>query len=773
MTNADRKSGIALPFAGLRVVQHGSGIEVAMCAKVLGDAGADVVVVEPAAGHHLRHRLPGHATGDTAPIFSFLFSGMHSALDQTDNLFALLEVTDVIVTDALPSPWTEIHQRLPHVSAVLISPFGSTGPWAGRTATDLTLQAMGGGMAPRGEPASAPLMVGGEPTAWFAGALAAVSLLGVLPRVRRTGNGEFIDVSMLEACHVQHGMHPITYASIAGRAFQTARGVPVPGIEPTANGYVGFFVITGQQWLDFTSLIGRPDWGDDPDLFVATRRRECADELLPTIRAWTMERTTEEIVEVASLLRIPVAPIGSGDTLPQIDQFVSEEWFVDHPDGFVQPRRPYRFEDDAVVAPSGAPALGSFDISAWRPRKVERAGQHSETTDALPLAGIRVADFTGFWAGPMASGILAGLGAEVVHIEGPRRPDGIRMNSVRAMTEPEWWEWSPLFAGTNTNKRDLAVDLTSPAGREVALRLLATCDVMIENFSPRVVDQLGLGPDTVRAANPNLVLVRMPAFGLEGPWRDRVGFAQTIEQAVGLAFLTGYEGGVPVIPNGMCDPLAGVFGAIAALAGLAERQRTGNGQFIESPMVGAGLLVAAEQVVDYSASGFLHRSLGNRSLRIEQDVYPCIGDDDWVAISMVDETMRQAVRDVIGPGEFEATLRTWCATRQVDEVVDTLWPLGVAVGRVRWAHELLDNEQLISRKFFERVDHPLTGAHPVVSWPARFGTGTATWNRTPAPTLGQDNDTLLAELGYTTDEIRTMYDDEVVARAVLTSHRRW
>ena len=112
-------------------------------------------------------------------------------------------------------------------------------------------------------------MVGGEPTAWFAGAVGAVSLLGVLPRIAATRRGELLDVSQLECAHLEHSMYPVTYASMAGVPFHQFRGVPVPGIEPTADGHVGFFVITGQQWLDFCALLDQPGWAEDESLFIA------------------------------------------------------------------------------------------------------------------------------------------------------------------------------------------------------------------------------------------------------------------------------------------------------------------------------------------------------------------------------------------------------------------------------------------------------------------------------------------------------------------------
>ena len=762
---------VVAPLTDLRVLQLDGGIEVAYCTKILADAGADVVFIEPAGGHRLRRRSVTGAdlSGRSSPLFEYLHCSKRGLADQGRDLPTLYERADVVVTDRLEGTWQSLHERFPHLGAVVVSPFGTEGPWATRPASDLTLQAASGGMAPRGAPDLAPLMVGGDPSYWFAGSVAAVSLLGVLGRMRQTGVGELIDVSMLETTHLEHGMYPVTFNSMAGRPFQTSRGVPVPGIEPTADGWVGFFVITGQQWLDFCALIGKPEWQQDESLFIAVERRLRADQLVGDIQAWTRKRTTEEIVETASLMRIPVAPIGSGETVTSIDHFVAEEWFVRHPDGFVQPRRPYRFGREPVESAVPARPAGAAGLLWGEPRDRPDIGENAGPE--LPLSGIRVADFTGFWAGPMASGILAGFGADVIHVEGPKRPDGIRMNTIRSMGEPQWWEWSPLFCGANTNKRGITLDLSDRQGREAALRLLGTCDVMFENFSPRVVEQLGLGPGAVLAASPRIVMVRMPAFGLEGPWRDRVGFAQTIEQSCGLAFLTGYEGQAPVIPNGMCDPLAGVHGAVAALVGLAERDRTSAGQVVEAPMVGAGLAVAAEQVVEYSTSGRLPRSMGNSSPLMFQGVFRCGGDDEWVAVCLPDEQALRAARDVTGGGPEQ--LERWCSSRQAADAAETLREAGIIAARVQWAHEVVDNPQLEHRGFFERLDHPLCGRHTYTSWPARFGAGPRTWNRTASPTMGQHNTEVLAELGFDRSEIDQMRRRGVISDGVLTDQHGW
>jgi crotonobetainyl-CoA:carnitine CoA-transferase CaiB-like acyl-CoA transferase len=772
MSAAD--AGVVVPLAGLRVVQGAGGIDVAYCTKILVDAGAEVALIEPSDGHALRRRKVGdHDPSDTAALFHYLHAGKRSVAAD-DDVEVLLAGADVLVTDQLPEPWEQLHDRQPSLSVVAISPFGLDGPWSARPSSDLVLQALSGGMAPRGDARRAPLMVGGEPTAWFAGALGAVALLGVLRRISATGTGELIDVSQLESAHLEHSMYPVTYASMAGFPFHQSRGVPVPGIEPTSDGYVGFFVITGQQWLDFCALIEHPEWTEDPTYFIALERRLRAEQLLPAIRDWTTQRTTAEIVEIASLMRIPVAPIGNGRTIPEIDHFVEEQWLLRHPAGFVQPRRPYRFAGEPVPAvadtpaPASTPASGAWTAGRIRRRQGPRRGQVSD----LPLAGVRVADFTAFWAGPLAAQILAGLGAEVIHIEGPKRPDGIRMNTLRKLTDDQWWEWSPLFCGANTNKRDMAVDLSTEAGHEIALKLLATCDLMIENFSPRVVEQLGLAPEALLDVNPRLTVVRMPAFGLSGPWRDRVGFAQTIEQASGLAFLTGYEGESPVIPNGMCDPIAGVHAAIAALVALEQQHHTGRGQVVEAAMIGAALNTAAEQIVDYSAYGHLLASAGNSSPLVDQVVARCDGDDEWVAITLPDEEARQSMWAATGTSDLDQ-LSEWCAAKRASDVEQLGDALGVPVGRVTWAHEITSFPQLIERGFFEHVAHAVTGTHPYVSFPARFSAGPHQWNRHGAPTLGGDNQALLTELGYDSDAIARLREGGVIAEGVVSSQHGW
>src|SRR5258708_30485329 len=190
---------------------------------------------------------------------------------------------------------------------------------------------------------------------------------------------------------------------------------------------------------------------------------------------------------------------------------------------------------------------------------------------------MRGAGLVAFGGGPVATQVLASLGADVIKIEGVRRADGMRFAGGRPPTWEQWWEWGPVFLCSNTNKRGISVELSEPQGRALALDLIARSDLVVENFSPRVMANFDLEWGAVTAANPRAILVRMPAFRLDGPWRDRVGFAQTMEQATGMAWMTGQLDGPPIIPRGACDPAAGLHAASAAIAALVVRDRTRAG----------------------------------------------------------------------------------------------------------------------------------------------------------------------------------------------------
>jgi crotonobetainyl-CoA:carnitine CoA-transferase CaiB-like acyl-CoA transferase len=357
------------------------------------------------------------------------------------------------------------------------------------------------------------------------------------------------------------------------------------------------------------------------------------------------------------------------------------------------------------------------------------------------------------------------MGADVIHIESVQRPDGMRMAGGIFHDQPQWWERSAIYLGANTNKRGLTLDLTSPVGRQLALRLIAISDAVVENFTPRVMTNFGLDWDTVRRANPGVIMVRMPAFGLTGPWRDNTGFAQTMEQMTGLAWVTGYPDGQPLIQRGPSDPNAGMHAAFAFLVALAERDATGRGQHVEVTMIEAALNAAAEQVIEYSAYGNLLQREGNRSpSAAPQNLYACQGQEQWLAVSVHTDEQWRALRTALGsPGwasdprldthegrraahdRLDEELAKWAGARQLDEAIETLARHGVPAGRAYDPRITFRHPQLSARGYFEQIDHPVVGRQHIPGLPFRMAT-VDRWLQRPAPSLGEHNREILGGL---------------------------
>jgi crotonobetainyl-CoA:carnitine CoA-transferase CaiB-like acyl-CoA transferase len=300
--------------------------------------------------------------------------------------------------------------------------------------------------------------------------------------------------------------------------------------------------------------------------------------------------------------------------------------------------------------PAGLRAGADGPLVASGPPAGRTAGGtagHPGTEGAKPLRGISIVDLTAFWAGPAASHLLCTLGAEVIKIESHRRPDGMRYATVSPPSDPDWLERSPTFHATNPAKRSVCIDFRTPSGREVLLRLVEGADAVIENFTPRVMDNAGLTYDELRRRREDIIFVRMPGFGLDGPWRDHSGFAQTMEQVSGVGWLTGDPDGEPIIRATM-DPVAGIHAAFALLSALEHRRRTGRGQLVEVPMVEVALNVAAEQVITYTAYGQVLARRGNRGPAAPQGVYRCAGTDQWVALAVETDAHWEALGRVVG-----------------------------------------------------------------------------------------------------------------------------
>ncbi|HEY2429366.1 MAG TPA: CoA transferase, partial [Acidimicrobiales bacterium] len=469
------------PFDGLRVLDLTTGIAGGYATKLLVDGGADALLVEPPGGDPLRRFTAATAPlapGEDAPLFRFLRAGVASVDADGERLTALAAEADVVLATYRPGQGhggrmdaRRLTATFPSLVVVSISPWGTTGPWADRPATELTVQAACGGTARRGLPDRSPVSAGGELGEWLVGVFAAVGAVTGWRHARRTGRGQHVDVSMLEAATLcLNG----PYTAIAAQwhpELAPGRTIEVPSIEAAVDGAVGFCTMTAQQWADFCVLIGRPEWGDEPALRSADQRMVRIDELRAAIGAALGDRTVEEVVELGAALRVPVTPVGNGATVTGFDQVVARQVYRRGADGMRRPGPPYRLSATEPRPWGPAPALGSA-AATWhavrdpRPPEVSPGGR--------PFDGLRVVDLSAFWAGPFATLYLAAMGADVVKVESTAHPDGIRFLGGFAGEAP--WERSMVFAGANAGKRDLTLDLEQAEGLELLWQLIAGAD---------------------------------------------------------------------------------------------------------------------------------------------------------------------------------------------------------------------------------------------------------------------------------------------------------
>lgn len=778
--------GVSAPdaLAHLRVLDLTTDVAGPYATKLFVDAGAEVIKIEPASGDPLRGYSATGAVlgGRDGALFQFLNAGKRSIVGRfdDDHVQALLGGADLLVDDSATVDVARTRERWPHLVVLSITPFGLDGPYAGRPATEFTIQAESGSILYRGRPTREPVTAGGRLAEFMSGAYAAPSALAAVLRARRTGVGEHIDLSMTDVMAVAAPIYADLIHHMWGRPpiSTPARSLETPSIERAKDGYVGFNTNSGQMFQNFLLMIERPDLLDDKELAGFSGRVRRSD--WPGIMsAWMLEHTVDEIVELASALRIPVTPVYDGASILANDHLAARGVFVDNPGGFRQPRPPYRLEDQDPPAPRAAPRLDA-DRRSVQPRPTPVPTDPAADPHALPLVGLRVLDLTAWWAGPSAAHFLALLGAEVVHVEGTNHPDGMRTTGY-VMGREKWWEWSHVFAAVNTDKLGVTLDLAKPAGRDLCVTLIEWADVVVENFTPRVMEHWGFDADAVRAINPDVIYTRMPAFGLSGPWRDRVGFAQTMEQMT-MASITGYPDDAPLIPKGPCDPNAGVHGAWAMLVALAQRERTGRGVLVESTMIEAALNACPLPVIEYSAYGnVMGRTVNRSSTAAPRGVYAGEGFDEWLALSIETDDQWQSFVRYLGAPKWAADpalatlagrladhdrldreIAAWAAGRDVAPLADELAARGIPAARCSDPRVQSTHPLMVARGLYESVNHPEIGEHPVPGLPFHYAS-VANWVHRPAPLLGEHNADVLGRIaGVDAERLAQLEADGIV-----------
>ena len=391
-----------------------------------------------------------------------------------------------------------------------------------------------------------------------------------------------------------------------------------------------------------------------------------------------------------------------------------------------------------------------------------------DVSSRLPLRGVRVLDLGMVWAGPQAATLLADLGADVVKVEGPNRPDPFRAMygaaDPRLFPAEEAMEWSPLFCGLNRNKRGIALDLRDPDGVEACRRLAAAADAVLDNFSTRVLPNLGLDYARLRAANHRLVSCSMSGFGRTGPLRDAVTYGPMVEQLSGGLALSGYPDVGPVGLASAFDAIAGCYGAVAISAALLGRQRSGHAADLDFASMESGPCVTGSLIADrqLGRSGYVRDGNADPD-HAPHRMYPCRGDDAWVAICVRSDAAFAALAGVAGhPGwatdprfataadrkrneaELDAAVAAWTATLSPDEVAIRLQQAGVVSAPLRSVREAVAEPRLRDAGAFVSVDRRPQGRREYQA-PLMVVDGVRAPVRRPAPRHGEHTDEVLAD----------------------------
>jgi crotonobetainyl-CoA:carnitine CoA-transferase CaiB-like acyl-CoA transferase len=784
---------------GLRVVEIADEISGPYCGKLFADLGAEVTKIEAPEGDSLRRwgPFPGHEPDpDRGGLFEYLNAGKRGAvLDvmcEGDAAAArqLIGDADVLIDASAPGTLdksglrVEVLQHInPRLVVVRISNFGRHGPFRDRAATSLTMQALSGWISAR-DPDRPPVQAGARIAEYVAGAYAALGALTAL-RIAPTGRVTEVDVSVLEAL-----LSTLPYPMLQAERMRTLglpsniRSGPMLGVVRAADGWVGINCLTGQHWLDVCAMLGLAEFGEQQ--FAIMMGGPERGEFFAAAQPWLSERTVAEIVELSQALRIPAAPVADGASALECPQYAKRGFFVEggtHDWSFRRPGPPFRLSKTPALPARRAPRLGDVSPSGNQPRR------HADPVadPSLPFAGMKVLDLSTFWAGGYLTCYLGAFGADVVKVESIQRPDGFRYTAAYPHEGDDWYERSALWQATNLNKRDITLDLTSRSGRELARRLAAQADVVVENFSPRVMEQFGLDYPSLAALRPDVIGVRMPGFGLDGPWRDYVGWALNIEQASGMSAVTGYADGPPCNVQGPADPIVGVHAGVALLAALEHRRRTGEGQLIEVAQIEVGAAVTAEPVIEYSMNGIIRPRNGNRQRGCCQGVYPTDTDDAWVALSVRDDTDWSQLVEAMGRPAlledarlataddraaahdvFDQVVAAWTRTHALANIVAVLGERDIPVEEVVAPERMYDLPELDARGYYEDFEHAVTGWHRYPGWPFRITPGPARHHRFAPPTLGQHNDEILSGLGLSRDELVALRRDRVIGERVMS-----
>ncbi len=777
-------------LSGVRVVET-AGPSGELAGRFLADLGAEVWKIEPPEGSATRGYPPFSARDPGESLFfAFYNAGKRSLVvdparpEHRERLRGLLASADVwldTTTPGEPLPARldpeEIVAANPRLLFVRITPFGLDGPYARFRSSDLVAQAAGGMIFTNGFPGEAPLQGFGLQGYHAASAYAVIGTLLALLERRRSCRGQPVDVSLQEA--VVGALEETSSAWNGERRIEIRRG-PVHWTRVfrtcrCRDGYVMLCLLA-----DWTTLVG---WlmergygaqftGEAWESFY--HRREHCEEIYEVLDRWAADLSAEEILEGAQLRRLPFAAVRPPQALLDDPQLVAREFFSPIvASGLRFPGPPFRMSRTPMMTRSGPPRLGAEPCPPRDREDRPGAPPAPRAPSHRVLDGVLILDFTHVVAGPVATRILADHGAMVIKIE-------------RTVTLDQGDRRGGFFGNLNRGKRSVILNMSDARGIELAKRLAAESDVVIDNFSARVMGNWGLDYEGLRRLRADIIAVGMSGFGKTGPLRDYVSFGPTLQALGGHTALMRPAGRDPAGWGfSHADICGGLNGAIAVLAALNHRGRTGEGQFVDLSQLESVTAYMGPALLDMANNGTTPQPSVNRSQEAPgapHGVYRCAGEDRWVAIAVLGDEEWARFADLIGEpwaadprltrfasrvecaAVLDESVERWTSSRSPEEVTALCQRYGVAAFTVANGEDICARDaHLQARGYWARVREP-EGKTVVLDGVAARLAATPGFVDSPGPLHGEHTDRVLTDvLALDAAEITALRAANVVA----------
>ncbi|MQA00531.1 MAG: hypothetical protein GEU80_14575 [Dehalococcoidia bacterium] len=752
-------------LTGVRVLELRGLLAGAVCGRALADAGAHVDAVDLDLGQTADEDPYTRATLDLPK--RLLGPGLEGApLDAlvADAGLLLVAGAPAAIEAAGLAP-DALRRRNPDAPIVTVTPFGFEGPRRDDRASDL-ISFHASGLArvllgavedPEADP---PVRAAGEQSAFIGGLTAALAAMSALYDRDATGRAGVYDVSVQEALAAMPARELAlpAFGGVPAR-HRTAGQLGLTYVIPASDGHVAISPREPHQWAAWLRVMGTPAWAEEPQMLDRPSRMRHGDRLLAHISPWSRRHSRAELFALAQDAHVPCFPVNAPGEVLDDPQLAHRGFFVDATLPAVGPvrvpSRPYRaYRAEQPPTPSTSEA----SPRAPRPAATEPGERHA--LDRLPLEGIRVIDFSWVIAGPTCTRFLAALGAEVIKVESPARPDPGRT--------------SELHSVLGLSKRSLAIDLRAPGATDAVRRLIAASDVVVENFATGVMGRLGLDYPALSAQRDDLIMVSASGVGRTGPLADSVAYGTLLQCYTGFSALNGYPGRAITPGFAWADPLSALMMTTALIAALRERRRTGRGCHIDFSMSEALLWTMPGALVGWQreAAGRDAGPHGNRSTTMSpHEVYQASGDDAWLAVAATSDEEWRALCGVVpdlGPlagldlegrtaraAEVDAALTAWAARRDARDAADALQRAGVPATASLDSQQLFEDTHLEQRDFYRLVDTP-DGVLRLSALPWRTPGGPLP-RVEAAPAFGADNEAVLRDIaGLTETEVEAL-----------------